>query len=100
MRRNLTSRLVALSLFATLAPAPGWAQQSSAEAGSWPNKPVRLIVPAAAGGPTDIVGRVVAAGLSSALGQQVWVENRVGAGHLLGMTAGAQAEPDGYTFLL
>ena len=95
MRKNLTSGLLALSLFATL-PATGWSQQ----AGPWPSKPVRLIVPAAAGGPTDIVGRVVAAELSNTLGQQVWVENRVGAGHLIGMTAGAQAESDGYTFLV
>ena len=95
MRKNLTSRLLALSLFATL-PATAWSQQ----AGPWPSKPVRLIVPAAAGGPTDIVGRVVAAELSNTLGQQVWVENRVGAGHLIGMTAGAQAESDGYTFLV
>lgn len=96
MRKHLTSRLLALLLFVTLLPTTGWSQQ----AGSWPSKPVRLIVPAAAGGPTDIVARVVAAELSNSLGQQVWVENRVGAGHLIGMTAGAQAESDGYTFLV
>ena len=96
MGRNLTRRLLALSLFAMLLPAAAWPQQAA----PWPSKPIRLIVPAAAGGPTDIVGRIVAAELSTSLGQQVWVENRVGAGHLIGMTAGAQAEPDGYTFLV
>ena len=70
----------------------------AAASNSWPGKPVRFIVPAAAGGPTDIVGRLVAAELSNTLGQQVWVDNRAGAGHLLGMAAGAAAEPDGYTF--
>ena len=96
--RLLALRLLALSLslFVTLLPATARSQQAA----PWPNKPVRLIVPAAAGGPTDIVGRVVAAELSNTLGQQVWVDNRAGAGHLIGMTAGAAAEPDGYTFLV
>ena len=94
MRKNLMSHLLLLFLISLL-PATASAQQAP-----WPNKPVRLIVPAAAGGPTDIVGRVVAAELSNSLGQQVWVDNRAGAGHLIGMTAGATAEPDGYTFLV
>ena len=103
MRKNLTLRRLVrllaplLALLLLVLPA---ATVSAQQAAPWPSKPVRLIVPAAAGGPTDIVGRVVAAELSNSLGQQVWVENRVGAGHLLGMTAGAQAEPDGYTFLV
>lgn len=67
-------------------------------AGPWPDKPVRLIVGAAAGGPTDVVARIVANELSGALGQTFVVDNRPGAGHQIGMTAMANAEPDGYTF--
>ena len=96
MRKDWTPHLLLPLLLMSLLPATAWAQQAA----PWPNKPVRLIVPAAAGGPTDIVGRVIAAELSNSLGQQVWVDNRAGAGHLIGMTAGAQAEPDGYTFLV
>lgn len=89
------SRLLLASLYGILLSATAHSQSAP-----WPSKSVRLIVPAAAGGPTDIVGRVIAAELSTSLGQQVWVDNRVGAGHLIGMTAGATAEPDGYTFLV
>ena len=92
MRITLMWRV--LAFLALMWPAAAWPQQAT----PWPGKPVRFIVPAAAGGPTDIVGRLVAAELSNTLGQQVWVDNRAGAGHLLGMAAGAAAEPDGYTF--
>jgi tripartite-type tricarboxylate transporter receptor subunit TctC len=92
--RSALARLLLVTLFTV--PSLAGAQPAT----GWPTKSVRLIVPAAAGGPTDIVGRVVAAELSATLGQQVWVDNRVGAGHLIGMTAGAAAEPDGYTFLV
>lgn len=71
---------------------------SAQSAGPWPDKPVRLIVGAAAGGPTDVVARIVANELSGALGQTFVVDNRPGAGHQIGMTAMANAEPDGYTF--
>jgi tripartite-type tricarboxylate transporter receptor subunit TctC len=73
---------------------------SSAPAADWPSKPLRLIVPFAAGGAADIVGRLVADALGSTLGQQIVVENRAGGGGLVGAQAAAHAEPDGYTLLL
>ena len=97
---KMLARLLALSIFGALSWTTGFAQQAAQQGAPWPIRPVRLIVPAAAGGPTDIVGRVIAAELSQSLGQQVLVDNRAGAGHLIGMTAGATAEPDGYTFLV
>jgi tripartite-type tricarboxylate transporter receptor subunit TctC len=74
---------------------------SSAQAQSnYPNKPIRLIIAFAAGGPTDIIGRVTAAKLSEVLGQQVYVENRAGASGNIGNETVARAAPDGYTILL
>ena len=59
-----------------------------------------MIVPYAAGGPVDTVGRIMAAGLSEALGQQIIVENVGGAGGMTGANRVAKGAPDGYTFLL
>jgi tripartite-type tricarboxylate transporter receptor subunit TctC len=69
----------------------------SALAQTYPAKPVRLIVPFPPGGNTDIVGRLMAQKLSDALGQQVYVENRGGAGGTIGAEAAAKSPPDGYT---
>jgi tripartite-type tricarboxylate transporter receptor subunit TctC len=63
----------------------------------WPARPIRLIVPFAAGSSSDIVARIVAQNLSERLKQQVFVDNRVGASGNLGSEAVARAEPDGYT---
>ena len=70
-----------------------------ARAETWPSKPVRAIVPFAAGSTTDIVPRVVFDQLSSQLGQSIVVENRAGAGGTIGSSFVAKAEPDGYTLL-
>lgn len=66
----------------------------------YPNKPIRLIVPVAPGGGGDITGRALAQKLSEAFAQQVIVDNRPGAGGVVGFEAAARANPDGYTFIL
>jgi tripartite-type tricarboxylate transporter receptor subunit TctC len=71
-----------------------------AMAEDYPARPVTLIIPFPAGGGVDTVGRVIAAKLTTALGQQVVVENRAGAGSVVGIRAGAKAPPDGYTILM
>jgi tripartite-type tricarboxylate transporter receptor subunit TctC len=66
---------------------------------SWPNKPVKLIVPFAPGGMADVVSRIMGQQLSDTWGQQVVVENRVGAGGTIGTSAAVKATPDGYTLM-
>ena len=73
---------------------------SRATAQTFPSKPVRFIVPAAAGGPQDVVARIVAQKLSEGWGQQMLIENRPGAGGIIATEAGAKALPDGYTWLM
>jgi len=73
---------------------------TAAQTQSFPSRPINIIVPFAAGGPTDIVARVIAAEMSNSLGQQVVVENVVGAAGTVGMLRAARAAPDGYTLLL
>jgi len=77
--------------------ALGLMQASLVHAQSYPNKPIRLIVPFAAGGTTDIVGRAVSDALGRELGQPVVVENRGGGGGAIGADALAKSAPDGYT---
>ena len=64
---------------------------------SWPSKPITVIVPFGAGGNTDSLARIYSARLSARLGQQLVIENRVGAGSIIGITSLAKAAPDGYT---
>lgn len=67
---------------------------------AWPERPVRMVVPWAPGGSTDIVTRILAADLTKRLGQQFIVENRAGAGSIVGLQFTSQQPPDGTTFLL
>lgn len=92
----MLKRLLSLSLaalVAALAPA-------IASADSWPAKPVRMIVPFAAGGATDVVARLLAQKLNEAWGQAVVVEDRPGAGGNIGADVVAKSTPDGYTLLM
>jgi tripartite-type tricarboxylate transporter receptor subunit TctC len=83
-----------LTLLSLLAAAFGAAAQD------WPSRTIRIIVPFPPGGATDIPARLVAPKLSEALGQPVVVENRTGAGGIVGIQAAAQSQPDGYTLLM
>lgn len=91
MRRTIVAATVALSL-------AGFANPAGAQ--EWPNRPVNIIVPYAAGGPVDTIARILAARLSELLGQQMIVENIGGAGGQTGAARAAKAAPDGYTVLL
>jgi tripartite-type tricarboxylate transporter receptor subunit TctC len=92
-RRTLLSTALAAAL-STLMSAPAWAQDA------WPSKPIKLIVPFAAGGTSDILGRLLAEKLQTSLKQTVIVDNRAGAGGVLGADAAAKSPADGYTLLL
>jgi tripartite-type tricarboxylate transporter receptor subunit TctC len=88
-------RRVRVMLFLSLAATAGWAQ-----AQAYPVKPVRMIVPFAPGGNTDIIARIVSPGMSKALGQQIVIENRGGAGSMIGTEIASKSPPDGYTILM
>jgi len=75
-------------------------RRASAQAASWPSRPVKLIIPYAPGGASDIIGRPWADALSQAFGQTFVIENRGGAAGMIGVEAASKATPDGYTFLL
>ena len=88
----LATRRLAVNMIAAIALCgPALAQQN------YPDRPITLIVPFAAGGPTDVVARIVGEHMSRTLGQQILIENVGGAGGSTGMTRAAQAAPDGYT---
>lgn len=85
--------LVAVAGLTAIVAGPALAQ-------NYPTKPITMIVPFAAGGPTDIVARIAAEPMSRLLGQQVIIENVAGAGGTTGITRGAAAAPDGYTIMM
>ncbi|MFL5004659.1 MAG: tripartite tricarboxylate transporter substrate-binding protein, partial [Microvirga sp.] len=90
MRKTLFAAAAALVLAAS----------GAAQAETWPARPITMIVPFAAGGPTDIVARIVGEHMSRTLGQQIVVENVAGAGGTTGITRAKQASPDGYTIAM
>ena len=89
----MMKRILALAAAALLVPAVALAQ-------AWPSKPVKIVVPFAAGGTTDVVARQLAQKLSDAWGQSVVVENKPGAGGNIGADLVAKSPPDGYTLLM
>ena len=91
-RRSLF-RASAAVLAAGALSAPLLAQQ-------WPVKPIRAIIPFTPGSTTDVIGRIVADGLSTSLGQPIIIENRSGAGGTVGSAVVARSDPDGYTMLM
>lgn len=93
--KNAILQRIRLFLYVTIAALP----LASAYADSYPNRPIRLVVPYAAGGPTDVLARSLAQGMQAGLGQPVIVDNKPGAGSIVGVDYVAKSQPDGYTLL-
>src|SRR5918994_1670938 len=88
--------IAAVAFLTACLAAPLGAQAQS----NWPNKPVKILVPTAAGGTADSTARMFAQHLGKVLGQQFYVENRGGAGNVLGIDSVVRSPADGYTLLL
>jgi tripartite-type tricarboxylate transporter receptor subunit TctC len=97
--RGMLTRRAALRVGGALAIAAAARARSAAAAG-YPDRPVRIIAPFAAGGPSDVLSRLMSVKLGEALGGFFYVENRPGGGSNIGTSAAARAAPDGYTLLL
>jgi tripartite-type tricarboxylate transporter receptor subunit TctC len=94
--RIAVTALISSTLFAPVAASPAQSDKAS----SYPARPIRLIVPLTAGGPTDLLARIIAVPLGEPLGQQVIVDNRLGAGGNIGADLAAKSPPDGYTLFM
>jgi tripartite-type tricarboxylate transporter receptor subunit TctC len=92
MKRSLPGTLLWIAAWTLIAAGTALAQP-------YPNKPVRVIIPFGAGGSTDVLIRIVAARMPEGLGQQVVIDNRTGAGGMIGTDIAAKSNPDGYTLL-
>jgi tripartite-type tricarboxylate transporter receptor subunit TctC len=100
MRRCSFGRVRRSFLAAVAVTAIAGVATSSAPAsaqGNYPSKPIKLVVGFAAGGPTDILARVIGAGMSKVLGEQIYIENRTGSGGNIATESTSRADPDGYT---
>src|SRR5664279_5249740 len=94
MSKDLCRAILAALVMSALGHAQiGWTQ-------SYPNRPLRFIVPTSPGGGNDIQARIIAQKLAESLGQQVIVDNRPGAAGIIGTELGVKAPPDGYTILM
>jgi tripartite-type tricarboxylate transporter receptor subunit TctC len=94
----MNTRLPALCILGLLLASSALFPVASAAA--WPEKPIRVIIPWPPGGSTDIVGRILAADLTARLKQQVLIDNRAGAGSIVGLQLATASPPDGYTFMM
>ena len=92
------TRIIALALLALASLAAEANAQANTQ--GWPSRPVRIVVPSPPAGGTDIIARVMAENFSKVFKQQFFVENRPGAGNMIGIESVARAAPDGYTFLM
>lgn len=99
---SINRRTTLVSILAGLAALPGIGRSQSAttSAQAWPTRPIKLIVPLSAGGPTDLLARILSQPLSERLGQPIVIDNRPGAGGNIGADLAAKSDPDGYTLLL
>src|SRR5215212_5230197 len=93
MTKTSQKCLCGIAIIAALAASPAGAQD-------YPNRTIRMIVPFGAGGPTDVFTRAIGEELRKALGQPIVMENRPGAGTIIGTTEAAKSAPDGYTLLM
>src|SRR5579863_8405601 len=100
MTRSSVGTRVICRLAVALAAIAAISFVGGARAEDYPNRPITMVVPFAAGGPTDILGRVIAQAIGPILGQQVVVEDVTGAGGTIGATKAARAAPDGYTMVM
>ena len=100
LQRKYAFRLLCAALLSACANAAHAQTTSTSSGQTYPVKPVRVVVPSSAGGGTDIVARILAPKLTELLGQQVVVENRAGAGTMIGIEVVAKSPPDGYTLLM
>jgi tripartite-type tricarboxylate transporter receptor subunit TctC len=97
---RLCRRVSGSMVIAVLICLAAFAASLSAHVEDYPTRPITMVVPFAAGGPTDILGRLIGQAISVALGQQVVVEDVTGAGGTIGATKAARATPDGYTLVM
>ena len=94
------AQCAALAMLGALVSTIAVGQDRDADARRYPNRTVRIIVPFPAGGPSDVVARVIAQRMSEGWGQPVVIENRPGANTIIGAQAAAKAPPDGYTLFM